>query len=65
MVFAAAHVGVGCLGDGILALVLWQPGRTAIAYLDSALEGSSVEGQILREVMFATTGLYGAGLHVW
>lgn len=65
MALASAYVRVGAIGDGVLALVLWQPGQTAIAYLADTLEGSSAEGRVLREVMLATTGLYGMGLHIW
>jgi hypothetical protein len=64
-ILATAYVVVDDIGDGIAAAVLWQPDTTAIAFLHRALRRHADEGQVLYEVMLATTGANGQGLHVW
>lgn len=64
-VLAAAHVRVVRHGDGHLASVYYQPDQTPHARLDEALLGHPDLGTVLLQVMTATTGAYGSGLHVW
>jgi hypothetical protein len=52
-------------GHGFCASVYLEPGAVAVARLDRSLAGASHEGEVLRQAMWATTGMHGNGLFFW
>jgi hypothetical protein len=62
---AAAEVTFVDEAPGFQASVMVAPGCTPVARIAHALIGHQSEGRVLREVMLATTGLWGFHLFLW